>query len=257
MTAGLNRRSFLKGAAMAAGPALLPALGANNKIGIGWIGLGIRGYDALDWMHTAAPDDVQITALCDTYQGYMTRAMDRMEKVWGASPAKYTDYHDLLADKNVDAVFIMTPEHLHHDIAVAALRAGKHVYVEKPMTHNIEEGLDLVREWEKSGKVVQVGTQLRNLSLYKKAKELVRQGMIGNVHYVRANDYRNGLPNDPVWRYAIPPDATPENTDWARFLGPAPKRPWSRERYFQWRLYWDYSGGISTDLLVHHVDIIN
>jgi predicted dehydrogenase len=257
MTKELDRRTFLKAAAVAAAPALLPALGANNKVGIGWIGLGIRGYAALDWLHTAAPNDVQITAVCDTYQGYITRAMDRMDKVWGNSPARYNDYHDLLRDKNVDAVFIMTPEHLHHDITIAALRAGKHVYLEKPMTHTIEEGLNLVREWKESGKIVQVGTQLRSLSLYKKAKDLVQRGMIGEVHYARAYDYRNALPDNPVWRYPIPLDASPENTDWARFLGPAPKRPWNRERYFQWRLYWDYSGGISTDLLVHHADIIN
>ena len=104
------------------------------------------------------------------------------------------DYRDLLADKNVDAVFIMTPEHLHHDMAIAALQAGKHVYLEKPLAHTIEEGFDIVRAWEKSGKIVQVGTQNRSSSLYKKAKELVQQGMIGDVHFVRAFWYRNSLP---------------------------------------------------------------
>jgi predicted dehydrogenase len=184
-----------------------------------------------------------------------------MQTVWGTKPAAYKDFHDLLADKNVDAVFIMTPEHLHHDMAIAALRAGKHVYVEKPLAHTIEEGWDIVKEWEKAnekGRVIcQVGTQNRSSSLYKKAKELVQQGMIGDVHYVRAFWYRNSLPNDPAWRYVIPPEATPQNTDWNRFLGGAPKHAWDPQRYFQWRLYWDYSGGISTDLLVHQTDIVN
>jgi predicted dehydrogenase len=237
---------------------VITARGANEKINIGWIGLGTRGFASCDWLHTAGANDVQLTAICDTYQGYVSRYKDKMQTVWGNNQvATYLDYHDLLADKNVDAVFIMTPEHLHHDMTIAALKAGKHIYIEKPLAHTIEEGAEIVKAWEKSGKIVQVGTQNRSSSLYKKAKELVDKGMIGEVHYVRAFWYRNSLPNDPAWRYVIPPEATPQNTDWKRFLGPAPQRSWSPERYFQWRLYWDYSGGISTDLLVHQTDIVN
>jgi predicted dehydrogenase len=86
---------------------------------------------------------------------------------------------------------------------------------------------------------------------------MVEQGQIGDVHYVRAFWYRNSAPNDPAWRYFVPPEANPQNTDWPKFLGPAPERAWDPQRYFQWRLYWDYSGGISTDLLVHQTDIVN
>jgi predicted dehydrogenase len=261
MAEELNRRNFIKTAALAAGPAIISARGANDKVNVGWIGVGTRGYASLDWMHTAEPNNVAITALCDTYKGYIARGLDRMQTVWGTKPATYNDYRDLLADKNVDAVFIMTPEHLHHDMAIAALRAGKHVYVEKPLAHTIEEGAEIVKEWEKANQkakvICQVGTQNRSSSLYKRAKELVQQGMIGDVHFVRAFWYRNGLPNEPSWRYAIPAEATPENTDWAKFLGKAPKHEWDPHRYFQWRLYWDYSGGISTDLLVHQTDIVN
>ena len=253
----LNRRSFLKAAAIAAGPAVISAQGANDKVNIGWIGVGTRGYAGLDWLHTAAANDVQITAICDTYQGYIARAQDRMQTVWGNKPKTYVDYRELLADKSIDAVYIMTPEHLHHDMTIAALKAGKHVYIEKPLAHTIEEGFDIVKAWEQAKKIVQVGTQNRSSSLYKKAKELVQQGMVGDVHFVRAFWYRNGLPNEPSWRYVIPPEATPQNTDWNRFLGTAPKRAWDPHRYFQWRLYWDYSGGISTDLLVHQTDIVN
>jgi len=257
MAAEVNRRNFLKTAALAAGPALVSARGANQKVNIGWIGVGTRGNLAIEWLHNAPPDDVAVTAVCDTYQGYIARARNRVKTVWGSDPATYVDYRELLADRNVDAVFIMTPEHLHRDMAVAALQAGKHVYLEKPLAHTIEEGFEIMRAWEQSGKVVQVGTQNRSSSLYKKAKELIQQGYIGDVHYARAFWYRNSLPNDPAWRYVIPPEATPQNTDWNRFLGTATKRPWDSQRYFQWRLYWDYSGGISTDLLVHQTDIVN
>ncbi len=253
----LNRRSFLKAAAIAAGPAVISAQGANDKVNVGWIGVGTRGYAGLDWLHTAAANEVQITAICDTYQGYIARAQDRMQTVWGNKPKTFVDYRELLADKSIDAVYIMTPEHLHHDMTIAALKAGKHVYIEKPLAHTIEEGFEIVKAWEQAKKIVQVGTQNRSSSLYKKAKELVQQGMVGDVHFVRAFWYRNGLPSEPSWRYVIPPEANPQNTDWNRFLGTAPKRAWDAHRYFQWRLYWDYSGGISTDLLVHQTDIVN
>ena len=257
--ANLNRRDFLKSAAIAAAPAVMLArgVGANEKVNIGWIGVGIRGYAACNWLHSAAADDVRIAAICDTYQPYLTRYKERQKTVWGDVPATYGDYNDLLADKNVDAVFIMSPEHLHHEMTIAALKAGKHVYVEKPLAHTIEEGADIVRAARQSSKVVQVGSQNRSSSIYKKAKELVDQGMIGEVYFAHARWDRNSLPNDPAWRYAIPPEANPQNTDWDRFLGHAPKRPWSPERYFQWRLYWDYSGGIPTDLFVHLIDIVH
>jgi predicted dehydrogenase len=267
MADDMKRRDFLKStaatAAMAA-PGLISAQGANNKVNIGWIGVGTRGNAGIDWLHTASPNDVNLVAVCDTFDGYIARAKDRVQTIWGNTPATYKDYHKLLADKSIDAVYIMTPEHLHHDMAIAALRAGKHVYVEKPLAHTIEEGWDIIDAWKKSGKVCQVGTQNRSSSLYKKAKEWVQQGMIGDCHYVRAFWYRNGTEPNPApgttavpWRYVVPSDATPQNTDWDKFLGPAPKRAWDPHRYFQWRLYWDYSGGISTDLLVHQTDIVN
>ena len=256
----MDRRDFLKTtatAAVLAGPAAIAARGANDKINIGWIGVGTRGNAGIDWLKKAAPDTVTITAICDTFQGYLARGKDRVQTIWGNTPATYENYHDLLATSSIDAVFIMTPEHLHHDMAIAALRAGKHVYLEKPLAHTIEEGFDIVREWKKSGKIVQVGTQNRSSSLYKKAKEMVKQGMIGDVHFVRAFWYRNSTDDNPAWRYAIPKDASEQNTDWPKFLGPAPQRAWDPHRYYQWRLYWDYSGGISTDLLVHQTDIVN
>jgi hypothetical protein len=206
----MDRRDFLKTtatAAVLAGPAVIGARGANDKINIGWIGVGTRGNAGIDWLKKAAPDTVTITAICDTFQGYLARGKDRVQTIWGNTPATYNNYHDLLADRSIDAVFIMTPEHLHHDMAIAALRAGKHVYLEKPLAHTIEEGFDIVREWKKSGKIVQVGTQNRSSSLYKKAKEMVKQGMIGDVHFVRAFWYRNSTDDNPAWRYVTGPSS--------------------------------------------------
>lgn len=256
----VGRRDFLKGAAAAAvtaGPAVISARGQNDKITIGWIGVGTRGNAGIDWLKKAAGDKVHLKSICDAYDGYIARGIDRVATIWGHKPETYKDYRQLLADKSIDAVFIMTPEHLHHRMTIDALRAGKHVYIEKPLAHTIEEGEEIIREWKKSNKIVQVGTQNRSSSLYRKAKEMIQQGMIGDVHYVRAFWYRNSANDNPAWRYAIPADTNPSNTDWDKFLGPAPKRPFDKHRYFQWRLYWDYSGGISTDLLVHQTDITN
>ncbi len=257
MTDRLSRRNFMTGAALAVGPAVLPARGASDKVTIGWIGTGSRGNYVMDMMYKAVPENVVVTAVCDTFQGNLAKGKDRVQTQGKNSPKTYVDYRELLQDASIDAVFITTPEHLHHDMAVAALKAGKHIYLEKPLAHTIEEGADIVRVAEKSGKVVQVGTQNRSNSLYIKAKEMVAEGMIGDIHYVRAFWYRNSLPNDPAWRYAYSPDLSEKTADWAKFLGPAKKRPFDPRRYRQWRLYWDYSGGISTDLLVHQTDITN
>jgi len=260
MSDELSRRNFIRnsaGVALAAGPAILPALGANEKVQVGWVGTGSRGNHVMGMMYKAVPELVTVTAVCDTYTGNLNRAKDAVQTQGGNTPKTYVDYREVLRDPSIDVVFICTPEHLHHEMAVAALNAGKHIYLEKPLAHTIEEGWDIVNAAKKAGKVVQVGTQNRSNSLYIKAKEMVEQGMIGDIHYVRAFWYRNSLDDNPAWRYRIPPDADPQNTDWKRFLGPASNRPFDKQRYYQWRLYWDYSGGISTDLLVHQTDITN
>lgn len=259
MSDTLSRRGMLgsAAAALSAGPAILPALGASGKIRIGWIGTGSRGNYVMDMMYKAVPQLVEVTAVCDTFQGNLNKGKDRVQTTEGKTPKTFVDYRELLQDPSIDAVFITTPEHLHHGMAMAALAAGKHAYIEKPLAHTIEEGWDIVKATRKSGKVVQVGTQNRSNSLYIIAKQLIEQGMVGEIHYVRAFWYRNSLPTNPAWRYTIPADANPQNTDWERFLGPAQRRPFDKRRYYQWRLYWDYSGGISTDLLVHQTDITN
>jgi predicted dehydrogenase len=251
----VSRRQFLGGAAALAAPLAARAAGANDTIAIGMIGLGIRGSLLLERLYSGSKDTAAVMAICDAYTGNLAKAAARIETLGGRAPQRYADYRELLQDKSIDAVIVATPEHLHCAMLTDALAAGKHVYVEKPLAHTIEEGEKILRAAENSKCVVQVGMQNRSNSLYTKAKEMVAAGMIGEVHYTRAFWYRNSLDDAPAWRYPIPSDANEQNTDWARFLGDAPKRPFSKPRFFQWRLYRDYSGGIATDLLVHQTDI--
>jgi len=268
MSEDLSRRAFIQRSAMAAAaaaPGVLPALGQNNKMRVGWIGAGARGYHCINQMNISSADLVEVVHVCDAHKGRLNRIKDYVQTKWKNSPKTTMEYRDVLADPDVDVVFIMTPEHLHYPMAMAALKANKNIYLEKPIGHTIEEGAEIVKAAEKSGKVVQVGTQNRSNKLYIQGKKMFDDGLLGEVHYVRAFWYRNfdpvNNPNDPVkaaWRYVIPDDASPETTDWDRFQeGVKHKRPFSKERFFQWRNYWDYSGGISTDLLVHQTDISN
>jgi predicted dehydrogenase len=253
----VSRRSFLGSSAAAAlaAPFAAKAAGANDKIAVGMIGIGIRGSQLLERLYARNKETATVAAICDAYTGNLSKAGARVETLGGNTPRRYADYRELLQDKNIDAVIIATPEHRHAAMLIDALEAGKHVYIEKPLGHTIEEGEKILRAAENSKQVVQVGMQNRSNSLYVKAKEMVAAGMIGEVHYTRAFWYRNSLDDAPAWRYAIPADANEQNTDWPGFLGSAPKRPFSKPRFFQWRLYWDYSGGIATDLLVHQTDI--
>jgi predicted dehydrogenase len=256
----LSRRSFIKssaGAAAIAAPGILRAQNSNSTVRVGLIGVGGRGYYLLERLYNGSPSLAQVTAVCDTYSGNLARGKDRVQTMGGNTPKTYVDYQQLLQDPAIDAVVIATPEHLHYPMFMAALKAGKNIYVEKPLAHDIEQGEEMVQAAEKSGKVVQVGTQNRSNSLYQQAKQMVEQGMIGDIHYVRAYWYRNSLEDNPAWRYKVPDDASPQNSDWNKFLGSAPQRDWDARRYFQWRLYSDYSGGIATDLLVHQTDITN
>ena len=264
------RRDFLKttaALALAGAPAVLRAQGSNNRLRVGWIATGSRGQHVMKQMYLLSKDVVTVTAVCDTYQGNLNAGKDIIQtNEPGSSPKTYTAYRDILADPNIDVVFIASPEHLHYPMAMEAIKAHKHIYLEKPIAHTIEEGQQIVEAAEKSDRVVQVGTQNRSNKLYIRAKEMVESGAIGEIHYVRAFWYRNFDPladasktTPAAWRYVIPGDADPQNTDWKRFLEGAEHKDiaFNKPRYFQWRNYWDYSGGISTDLLVHQTDISN
>lgn len=258
MSDSVSRRGFVRATATAAAPAFLPRLSAADTVNLGFIGVGTRGNYLVDRMYAGSGDMIKVLAICDTYEAHRARAKDKVQTKGKNTPEVHIDYLDLLKNNDISTVIIATPEHLHHSMTIAALKAGKNVYIEKPLAHTIEEGEEILKVARQAKKLVQVGTQNRSNTLYQEAKKMVASGMIGECHYVRAFWYRNALNTGaPAWRYNIPGDTTEQNTDWKRFLGPAPKRGFDKNRYFQWRLYWDYSGGISTDLLVHQTDITN
>ena len=173
------------------------------------------------------------------------RAIERTD-----SRAKdYGSYEAILEDRSIDAVTIGTPDHWHKKMVVEALQAGKDVYCEKPLTFSVDEGLEIAAVAEKTGKILQVGSQGISGDNQKTLREWIRSGKLGQVTMIRAAYNRNSAGGS--WIYPIPPDASPETVDWDAFLGPAPRRGFDLERFFRWRCYKEYSGGIATDLFVH------
>jgi predicted dehydrogenase len=225
--------------------------GANETIRVGAVGCGGMGRGhlaALDRMRES--DNLTITAVCDIYDKRLQEAADR----FSAKPIK--DYRQILDSKDIDYVLIATPDHWHHRMILDSLDAGKHVYVEKPMTHTIEEAKEVLKKMAGSKLKLQVGVQGMSDDSYRTAHEYIMKGALGKVVMAHI-DYSRNYPDD-FWAYEIDPDAQPGvNLDWEAWLGPAPKVSWDPARFFQWRRYWDYSGGVATDLFIHrHTRII-
>jgi predicted dehydrogenase len=237
-----NRRSFLQtGAALAAGQIVKAA--PNERITVGHIGAGARAHELMQAV--MANPNTEIVGVVDAYMGRVERAIDRT----GGRAKAYPNHHDLLADKSIDAVVIATPDHWHKQIILEALRAGKDVYSEKPMTYRSAEGVEIIEAARQTQRVIQVGSQGMSSKTEQVAKDWVRSGKLGKITMIRASYNRNTA--EGAWLYPIPPDASPKTVNWDMFLGPAPKRPFSLERFFRWRCFSDYSGGIATDLFVH------
>ncbi len=238
----LTRRSMLKGglAATAAGSR---TYAANDRIQVGVIGTGARAHELIPAL--LAHQGVEITAVVDAYKGRVERAIERT----GGRARAVKDYREILADKSIDAVMIVTPDHWHRQQVLDAIQAGKDVYCEKPLTYRSPEGVEIIEAARAAGRIVQVGSQGMSSALQRKAKEMIQSGRLGRVTIIRAAYNRNTASG--AWIYPIPPDASPQTVNWGMFLGPAPKRPFSLERFFRWRCYEDYSGGIATDLFVH------
>ncbi len=171
-------------------------------------------------------------AVVDAYKGRVERAVERT----GAKP--YRDYREVLADKSIDTVVVATPDHWHKQMIIEAMRAGKDVYSEKPMTYRSSGRRGDRARRARTGRIVQVGSQGVSSEPQQKAKEMIRAGKIGRVTIIRAAYNRNTASG--AWIYPIPPDANPQTVNWEMFLGPAPRRPFSLERFFRWRCYQDY-----------------
>jgi len=245
----LTRRTFVgSGTALAAS---LPSssVAANDRIQVGIVGAGARAHELIESLQPMP--GVEVVALVDAYRGRIERAIERTRGRAKAFPT----YQDLLAQKSIDAVVVATPDHWHRRMVLDSLQAGKDVYCEKPLTYRSSEGVEIVAAARASGRIVQVGSDGMSSPLQIKAREMIQSGKLGRVTIVRAAYNRNT--DSGAWIYPIPPDASPQTVNWEMFLGPAPQRPFSLERFFRWRCYEDYSGGISTDLFVHLVTSIH
>jgi predicted dehydrogenase len=216
---------------------------ANDRVQIALIGAGGMGTE--DALSSLAQPGVEIVAASDVYEGRLTRAKER----WGNQVFTARDYREVLARPDIDAVIIGTPDHWHAQIAVDALNAGKDVYVEKPMVQKIEDGKRIIDAQKKNNRILQVGSQRVSSIVYQKAKDLLKNGSIGQVNMIEAWWDRNSALG--AWQYSIPPDASPATIDWDKFLGSAPKVPFDPIRLFRWRNYRDYGTGVAGDLFVH------
>ncbi|MBI4877071.1 MAG: Gfo/Idh/MocA family oxidoreductase [Acidobacteria bacterium] len=239
----ISRRGFLHAGAAAGVAPQARSVAANDRIQVGVIGAGARSHELMAAL--MAHPGAEIVAVVDAYKGRVERAIDRV----GGRIKAFRNYQEVLAPKGIDAVVVVTPDHWHRQMVLDAIAAGKDVYCEKPLTFRSSEGVEIARAAREKGRIVQVGSQGISSEVQRKAKEMIRAGKLGKITMVRAAYNRNTASG--AWIYPIPPDASPSTVDWEMFLGPAKKHTFSLERFFRWRCYKDYSGGIATDLFVH------
>ena len=267
----VNRRDFMRtatgvGAALGlagttfARPSAKPAagrvIGANDLINVGVIGVGGRGsYVAQEFAKIGAADSsCKIVAVCDVYQ----KRLDKNKEFHKCDG--YLDYREVLNRTDVDAVIVATPDHWHAPIALEAMDKGKDVYLEKPMCHTVDEARQLVQTVRETKRVLQVGSQTTSGAQWQKAKKAIADGMIGQMIMSQGSYHRNSKEGE--WNWPIDAEAGPDGKgdnyiDWKMWLGSAPKRSWDADRFFRFRKYWDYSGGIATDLFYHVVAPMN
>jgi len=245
-----DRRTFSKTLAGGAYMALNASrvLGANDRIGVGIIGCGGQGSG--NWRNFLAQPDVTPVAVCDVFQPNRERAAaSSKEKV-----AQYKDFRQLLDNKDVDAVIVSTPDHWHALLTIMACKAGKDVYVEKGLSSTIREGRVAVDTARKYKRIVQVGAQERSGDHYAKAVKLIQDGALGSVHRVSANWTRNMM---PAFKSRQLKTGLTDALDWDMWLGPAPHVAFDPIRFsYNWRWFWDYSGGQMTNWGSHSLDIV-
>src|SRR5579864_2433719 len=254
----ITRRGFVETVGLSAGAAALlaaqgtsRAVAANEKVRLGLIGAGSRGNQLLDAF--LPQDDVEFVAIADVDDRHASKTAERIKRDKGNSPKTSRDYRDVLDSKDVDAVLIATPDHWHAIPAINAVQAGKDVYVEKPVGHNVAEGQAMIRAARKYNKIMAVGTQQRSSKHFQKAVENVRSGKIGKVFWIQTWNFEN---ISPVGMSDQADEATPSFVDYDRWLGPAPERAFNRNRFhllFRW--FFDYAGGMMSDWGVHLNDI--
>jgi predicted dehydrogenase len=219
---------------------------ANETVHVGCIGTGGRCRRLMQALAKIA--GVKIVAVCDVWDYHLGLG----QKLADAKATATKDYHQLLGRKDVDAVLIGTPDHWHVPMTIDACAAGKDVYVEKPLTHDLSEGRAVIEAQDKHQRVVQVGTQQRSMPQFQQALAIVKSGQLGKIHKVHLTWNRN-TPRSQSAKQGIDPKAV----DWQRFLGKARAQPFDEYRFRNWRWFWDFGGGIFTDLMVHFIDVVH
>lgn len=265
-------------------PAAVPAI-SGNPVRVGIIGFGIRGeqlcrslgyatdewisameeaaaeakregrpFTALEDFRNQEPLNVRITGVCDVFDVRAEKAM----RSFGTEeqPVKrYRTYTEMIRSGEVEAIVIATPDHWHAPMSIEALNNNVHVYVEKPMTHNLTETYALKEAARNSKAAFQVGHQHRQTLSFKTASDIVDKEILGHVSLITTNTNRND--DNGAWNYDIDPQANPQTIDWEQFLGNAPEIPFNKNHFFRWRKWWAYGSGLSGDLLTHDYDRLN
>lgn len=256
MKSSISRRDFvrLSAAAAAAGAATSAGIHAqeltsdnkpvsDRKIRFVSIGTGIRGCDLL--RSARKLPNAECVGTADLYTMHQRAG----QEAWGADVPTTRDYRALLDRKDVDAVIVAVADFQHRHVVLDCLNAGKDVYCEKPMTHHVSEGFDIISAVQKNKRMFQVGSQRVSNVLFRKAAEIFKSGRLGKVTLIEGHTDRNG--NSGAWVYPIAPDASPETIDWKTWLRDAPQRPFDAARFFRWRCFADYGEGVAGDLFVH------
>ena len=256
----VSRRAFLKsGAEAGAGLAALGSVafitqpgrifGASDRLRVAVCGVRGRGGDHIEEL--CKQPDVEIAALCDIDQSVLAKRLSDMSKKGMSQPRTFVDVRKLLEDKSIDAITIATPNHWHSLMAIWACQAGKDVYCEKPCSHNLWEGAQLVAAAKKYNRIVQHGTQSRSGSALREAVNHMRSGLIGDVYMARALCYK--------WRDTIgkaQPEPVPSGVDYDLWTGPAPMKPFTKNRFhYNWHWIWDTGNGDIGNQGVHEMDI--
>jgi predicted dehydrogenase len=264
----LNRRQFLRTTGQAAttlamaspfAPALLAAPAPGKTIGVGCIGLGTRGGDLINTV-VHAPN-VKVTAVCDVYGPHRQKGIERS---LNSAVKAYVDYRELLADPNVDAVVIATPDHWHCQMVLEAAKAGKDIYCEKGFARTLAEAKRMRDALKQSRVVFQLGHHARQAACALQARELIAQDMLGPITLVRTGRFKSTEPAHPNWRWygyydqwnRPDPAQVAKEVNWDLWLGPAPRIAWNERHFWHWRCYYAYGTGYAGDLLSHELDFV-
>lgn len=254
----MKRRTFIKSSGLAGGVGVLyPEFDFlfKRKSALDQLNVAVIGCNGMGWSNVRSllkMEDVNLVAICDVDASVVSKRVTEYSKLRKNVPSTYSDYQELLKDPSIDAVVIGTPDHWHCKIMVDAVRAGKHVYTEKPIANTIEECNIMVDAAHKTGKIVQVGQWQRSGPHYAEAIKIVQSGVLGNIRQVKVWAYQGWMGN----LKKVEDSAVPEGVDYKMWLGPAPSRPFNANRFhFNFRWYWDYAGGLMTDWGVHEIDI--